>query len=61
VFRLGRPLVVALPNRGLVSIQPVESDDNLVNELIEHNPAFRALLAKSLASPRKPFPFSPDR
>ncbi len=52
----GQPVLVELPNRGLVSIQPVESDDDLVNDLIEHNPAFRALLEKSLASPRVPFP-----
>src|SRR5437899_3183092 len=54
----GQPVVVELPNRGLVSIQPVESDDDLINDLIEHNPAFRALLEKSLASPRVPFPFA---
>jgi hypothetical protein len=53
----GQPVVVELPNRGLVSIQPVEPDDDLINNLIEHNPAFRALLEKSLASPRVPFPF----
>jgi hypothetical protein len=53
----GQPVVVELPNHGLVSIQPVESDDDLINDLIEHNPAFRALLEKSLASPRVPFPF----
>jgi hypothetical protein len=53
----GQSLVVELPNRGLISIQPVEPDDDLVNDLIEHNPAFRALLEKSLASPRVPFPF----
>jgi hypothetical protein len=51
----GQSLVVQLPDSGLVAIQPLESDDDLVNELIEHNPAFRALLAKSAASPRKPF------
>ncbi len=53
----GQPLVVTLPDRGLISIQPVESDDDLVNELIEHDSAFQGLLAKSLASPREPFPF----
>ncbi len=53
----GQPVVVELPNQGLVSIQPVEPDDDLINDLIEHNPAFRALLEKSLASPRVPFPF----
>lgn len=53
----GQSLVVELPNHGLVSIRPVESDDDLANDLIEHNPAFRALLEKSLASGREPFPF----
>lgn len=56
-YDTGQPLVVELPHRGLVSIQPVEPDDNLVNDLLEHNPAFRDLLARSLASPREPFPF----
>jgi hypothetical protein len=53
----GRPVVVELPDRGLIAIRPVEEDDDLVNELIEHNAAFRELLAKSVASPREPFPF----
>ena len=53
----GQPVVVELPNRGLVSIQPVEPDDDLINDLIKNNPAFRALLEKSLAGPRVPFPF----
>jgi hypothetical protein len=53
----GQAVVVELPNRGLVSIQPVEPDDDLVNDLIKHDPAFRALLEESLASPRVPFPF----
>ena len=30
----------------------------MVNDLIEHNPAFRGLLEESLASPRMPFPFT---
>ena len=54
----GQPVVVELPNRGLITIQPVEPDDDLVNELIEHDPRFRELLARSLASPREPFPFA---
>ena len=57
-FDLGEPLVVELPDRGLISIRPIDSDDDLVNDLIENNPSFRALLAKSLASPREPFPFT---
>ena len=51
----GQPIVVELPDSRLVAIQPLETDDDLVNELIETNPAFRALLARSAASPRKPF------
>jgi hypothetical protein len=35
-------------------IQPLD-DDELVNNLIERNADFQALLAKSAASPRKPF------
>ena len=52
----GQTVFVKLHNHGLVSIQPVDSDDDLINDLIKHNPAFRALLEKSLASPRVPFP-----
>lgn len=49
-------LVVELPDRGFIAIQPLlESDDNLTDELIENNPVFREMLAKSLASPREPF------
>ena len=57
MFRLGQTLVVELPDRGWISIQPLEEDDNLVNQLIEHNPTFRELLARSIAGPREPFPF----
>ena len=53
----GQPVLAELPNHGLVSIQPVEPDDDLINDLIKHNPAFRALLERSLASPRGLFPF----
>ncbi len=54
----GQSLVIELPNRGLISIQPVEADDTLVDDLIAHNPAFRDLLAKSLTSPREEYSFS---
>ena len=54
----GQSLVVELPDRGLVAIQPVEPDDDLVDDLIAHDPAFRELLTRSLASPREPFPFT---
>jgi hypothetical protein len=40
-------------------IEPDE-DDDLVDRLIASNPAFRALIQKSKASPRKPFPTPPE-
>jgi hypothetical protein len=51
-----------LPDHRLVSIQGLESDDDddLVDRLLESNSAFRALVEKSKASPRRPFPTSPD-
>jgi hypothetical protein len=54
-FDSGQPLVVELPDRGLIAIQPVSPEDELVDELIENNAEFRELLAKSLASGREPF------
>jgi hypothetical protein len=53
----GRPVVVELPDRRLVAIQPLEppEDDDLTDELLASNPAFQALVAKSRASKRKPF------
>ena len=54
----GRPIVVELPDHRLVAIQSIEPDDandTLVNDLLESNADFRALLAKSKASPRKRF------
>ena len=52
----GRPVIVELPDHRLVAIQPVESaDDDLTDKLLESDDAFRALVAKSAASNRKPF------
>lgn len=53
----GQALVVELPDRRLVAIQTLEpsEDDSLVDELLESNAAFQALVAKSKAGPRKPF------
>ena len=58
----GLSLVVELPDHRLVSIQGLEpgDDDDLVDRLIESNPSFRALIAKSKASPRRPFPSPAD-
>jgi hypothetical protein len=57
----GQAVVVELPDQRLVALQPLEpsEDDSLTDELLESNPAFRALVAQSKVRPRKPFP--PDR
>jgi hypothetical protein len=56
----GQALVVELPDHRLVSIQALEpaGDDPLIDELLESSPSFRALVEKSKASPRRPFPGS---
>lgn len=53
----GQAVVVELPDQRLVAIQTLEpaQDDSLIDDLLESNPAFRALVAKSKASPRKPY------
>jgi hypothetical protein len=53
----GQAVVVELPDHRLIAIQALEavSDDSLVDELLQSNPAFQALVAKSKAGPRKPF------
>jgi hypothetical protein len=51
----GEKLIVELPDRRQVLIQPIDDDDELVNRLIEGNPAFQEMLAQSAASARKPF------
>ena len=59
----GQALVVELPDQRLVAIQPLDAsdDDALTSELLESNAEFRALVAKSKASPRKPFISDPGR
>jgi hypothetical protein len=54
----GSVMVVELPDQRLIAIQSLEAieDDELVNELLASNPAFREMVAKSKAGPRKPFP-----
>ena len=57
----GRAVVVKLPDQRLIAIQALEAgeDDSLVDDLLQSNPEFQALVAKSKAGPRKPFP--PER
>jgi hypothetical protein len=53
----GEAVVVELPDQRLIAIQPLDAaeDDSLIDDLLQSNPAFQALVAKSKASPRKPF------
>ena len=57
----GQAVVVTLPDRRLIAIQSLETaeDDSLVDDLLQSNPEFQTLVAKSKASLRKPFP--PER
>ncbi len=54
----GESLIVELPDHRLVSIQSLEpsDDDPLVEDLLESSAAFRALVQRSKASERLPFP-----
>ena len=53
----GETLVVELPDQRLLAILPLDpaEDDSLTDELLASNPKFQKLVAKSKASPRKPF------
>ena len=53
----GDTVVVEMPDQRLLAIQPLDpqEDDSLIDELLASNPKFQALVAKSKASPRKPF------
>src|SRR5687767_14153156 len=53
----GEAFVVELPGDRFIAIQPLDpgDDDSLMSDLLESNEAFRALVAKSKASARKPF------
>jgi hypothetical protein len=53
----GQAVVVELPDQRLIAIQSLDAaqDDSLVDDLLQSNPAFQALVAKSKTGPRKPF------
>lgn len=53
----GETVVVEMPDHRLLAIQSLDphEDDSLMDELLASNPKFQALVAKSKASPRKPF------
>jgi hypothetical protein len=58
----GEAVVVELPDQRLLAIQALDpaDDDSLIDELLQSNPAFQALVARSKAGPRKPFPPASD-
>jgi hypothetical protein len=53
----GQTLVVEMPDQRLLAIQALEpqEDDTLMDELLASNPRFQELVARSKASPRRPF------
>ncbi len=53
----GDTVVVEMPDQRLLAIHSLDphEDDSLIDELLASNPRFQALVAKSKASPRKPF------
>ena len=53
----GETVVIEMPDQRLLAIQSLDpgEDDSLIDELLASNPKFQALVAKSKASPRKPF------
>lgn len=53
----GQTVVVEMPDERLLAIQSLDphEDDTLIDELLEADPKFQALVAKSKASRRKPF------
>lgn len=53
----GQTLVAKKPDQRLLAIQPLDTreDDTLMDDLLASDPNFRELVAKSKASPRKPF------
>jgi len=57
----GETIVVEMPGERLLAIQPLDpsEDDSLIDNLLATNPKFRAMVEKSKAGPRKPFPLGP--
>ena len=53
----GETVVVGMPDQRLLAIQSLDpqEDDTLIDELLASSPKFQASVAKSKASPRKPF------
>jgi len=54
----GETVVVEMPDQRLLAIQSLDPDeeDSLIDELLAADPEFQALVAKSKAGRRVPFP-----
>ena len=52
----GQAVVVTMPDQRLIAIQALDAtqDDSLVDDLLQSNPEFQTLVAKSKAGPRSP-------
>src|SRR4051812_23508748 len=59
----GQMLVVEMPDHRLLTIQSLDpsEDDSLIDELLESNPKFQSLVARSKAGARKPFSVTDSR
>lgn len=54
----GQTVVIEMPDHRLLAIQPLDpaDDDGLIDDLLASDPKFQALVEKSKAGTRKPFP-----
>jgi hypothetical protein len=54
----GQAVVVQLPDERLIAIQSLDTaeDDSLIDDLLQSNPEFQSLVARSKAGLHKPFP-----
>ena len=48
------PVIVTVNGVPSFQLVPLEANDDLIDRLIEANAEFRAMLARSIASPREP-------
>lgn len=53
----GEAVFIEMPDQRLLAIQPLDSieSESLIDDLLQSNPAFQALVTKSKAGNRKPF------
>jgi hypothetical protein len=60
----GDTLVIQMPDDRLLTVRSLDptddQDDDLINQLIDHNPAFRAMLERANQGKAVPFEFDAD-